>query len=159
MIGRNIGYLKTQLRDQAIGGVDIVKDDEILFENALTPLTKRIVSGKEVLQSVYETYGHKTLYAVNVTGRTFDLKENAKRAVQAGADILLFNVFAYGLDVLQSLAEDDEIPVPIMAHPAVSGAYSASSYMEFHLHYYSESCYVMLGLIFHYSHLHTEVLR
>ena len=44
--------------------------------------------------------------------------------MQAGADILLFNVFAYGLDVLQSLAEDDEIPVPIMAHPAVSGAYS-----------------------------------
>ena len=51
--------------------------------------------------------------------------------MQAGADILLFNVFAYGLDVLQSLAEDDEIPVPIMAHPAVSGAYSASSYMNF----------------------------
>ena len=47
MIGRNIGYLKTQLRDQAIGGVDIVKDDEILFENALTPLTKRIISGKK----------------------------------------------------------------------------------------------------------------
>ena len=39
--------------------------------------------------------------------------------MQAGADILLFNVFSYGLDVLQSLAEDDEIPVPIMAHPAV----------------------------------------
>ena len=71
-------------------------------------------------------HGHKTLYAVNLTGRTFDLKENAKRAVQAGADILLFNAFAYGLDVLQSLAEDDEISVPIMAHPAVSGAYSAS---------------------------------
>lgn len=79
--------------------------------------------------------------------------------MQAGADILLFNVFAYGLDVLQSLAEDDEIPVPIMAHPAVSGAYSASSYMEFHHHYYLESYYVMLGLTFHYSHLHTEVLR
>ena len=79
--------------------------------------------------------------------------------MQAGADILLFNVFAYGLDVLQSLAEDDEIPVPIMAHPAVSGVYSASSYMEFHLYYYLESYYVMLGLTFHYSHLHTEVLR
>ena len=47
MIGRNIGYLK---RNYAIKQlvVDIVKDDEILFENALTPLTKRIVSGKEV---------------------------------------------------------------------------------------------------------------
>ncbi|MBJ8029814.1 RuBisCO large subunit C-terminal-like domain-containing protein [Bacillus cereus group sp. N21] len=90
MLGRNIGYLKTQLRDQAIGGVDIVKDDEILFENPLTPLTKRIHSGKEVLQSVYETYGHKTLYAVNLTGRTYDLKENAKRAATAGADFSLF---------------------------------------------------------------------
>ncbi|MGE6549342.1 2,3-diketo-5-methylthiopentyl-1-phosphate enolase [Bacillus mycoides] len=144
MIGRNIGYLKTQLRDQASGGVDIVKDDEILFENTLTPLTKRIVSGKEVLQSVYETYGHKTLYAVNLTGRTFDLKENAKRAVQAGADILLFNVFAYGLDVLQSLAEDDEIPVPIMAHPAVSGAYSASNL-------YGISSPLLLGKLLRYA--------
>lgn len=79
--------------------------------------------------------------------------------MQAGADILLFNVFAYGLDVLQSLAEDDEIPVPIMAHPAVSGVIQHPSYMEFHLHYYLESYYVMLGLTFHYSHLHTEVLR
>ena len=65
--------------------------------------------------------------------------------MQAGADILLFNVFAYGLDVLQSLAEDDEIPVPIMAHPAVSGAYSRSSYMEFHLHYYLKATTLCWG--------------
>ncbi|QWG60183.1 2,3-diketo-5-methylthiopentyl-1-phosphate enolase [Bacillus mycoides] len=144
MIGRNIGYLKTQLRDQAIGGVDIVKDDEILFENSLTPLTKRIESGKEVLQSVYETYGHKTLYAVNLTGRTYDLKENAKRAVVAGADILLFNVFSYGLDVLQALVEDDEIPIPIMAHPAVSGAYSSSKLYGF-------SSPLLLGKLLRYA--------
>ncbi|KMN44016.1 MULTISPECIES: 2,3-diketo-5-methylthiopentyl-1-phosphate enolase [Bacillus] len=144
MIGRNIGYLKTQLRDQAIGGIDIVKDDEILFENSLTPLTKRIECGKEVLQSVYETYGHKTLYAVNLTGRTYDLKENAKRAVVAGADILLFNVFSYGLDVLQSLVEDDEIPIPIMAHPAVSGAYASSKLYGF-------SSPLLLGKLLRYA--------
>ena len=79
--------------------------------------------------------------------------------MQAGADILLFNVFAYGLDVLQSLAEDDEIPVPIMAHPAVSGAYSASKLYGVSSLLLLESYYVMLGLTFHYSHLHTEVLR
>ncbi|KFN04333.1 2,3-diketo-5-methylthiopentyl-1-phosphate enolase [Bacillus clarus] len=144
MIGRNIGYLKTQLRDQAIGGVDIVKDDEISFENSLTPLTKRIESGKEVLQSVYETYGHKTLYAVNLTGRTYDLKENAKRATAAGADILLFNVFAYGLDVLQSLAEDEEIAIPIMVHPAVSGAYASSKLYGF-------SSPLLLGKLLRYA--------
>lgn len=44
---------------------------------------------------------------------------------------MLFNVFAYGLDVLQSLAEDPDVTVPIMAHPAVSGASTASSLYGF----------------------------
>ncbi|MEH7463681.1 2,3-diketo-5-methylthiopentyl-1-phosphate enolase [Bacillus thuringiensis] len=144
MIGRNIGYLKTQLRDQASGGVDIVKDDEILFDNPLTPLSERIHAGKEVLQSVYETYGHKTLYAVNLSGRTYDLKEKAKQAVAAGADLLLFNVFAYGLDVLQALAEDNDISIPIMAHPAVSGTYIASQL-------YGISASLLLGKLLRYA--------
>lgn len=144
MIGRNIGYLKTQLRDQASGGVDIVKDDEILFDNPLTPLTERIHAGKEVLQSVYETYGQKTLYAVNLSGRTYDLKEKAKQAVAVGADLLLFNVFAYGLDVLQALAEDNDISIPIMAHPAVSGTYIASKLYGF-------SSSLLLGKLLRYA--------
>ncbi|MEH6849155.1 MULTISPECIES: 2,3-diketo-5-methylthiopentyl-1-phosphate enolase [Bacillus] len=144
MIGRNIGYLKTQLRDQANGGVDIVKDDEILFDNPLTPLSERIHAGKEVLQSVYETYGHKTLYAVNLSGRTYDLKEKAKQAVDAGADLLLFNVFAYGLDVLQALAEDNNISIPIMAHPAVSGTYITSKL-------YGVSSSLLLGKLLRYA--------
>ncbi|SFB91286.1 2,3-diketo-5-methylthiopentyl-1-phosphate enolase [Bacillus sp. 491mf] len=144
MIGRNIGYLKTQLRDQANGGVDIVKDDEILFDNPLTPLSERIHAGKEVLQSVYETYGHKMLYAVNLSGRTYDLKEKAKQAVDAGADLLLFNVFAYGLDVLQALAEDNNISIPIMAHPAVSGTYITSKL-------YGVSSSLLLGKLLRYA--------
>ena len=64
--------------------------------------------------------------------------------MQAGADILLFNVFAYGLDVLQSLAEDDEIPVPIMAHPAVV-LIQHPSYMEFHHHYYLKATTLCWG--------------
>lgn len=144
MLGRNIGYLKTQLRDQAIGGIDIVKDDEILFENSLTPFSERIRAGKEVLQSVYEVYGHKTLYAVNLTGRTYDLKEKAKQAAAVGADILLFNVFAYGLDVLQSLAEDEDISVPIMAHPAVSGTFISSQLYGF-------SSPLLLGKLLRYA--------
>ncbi|UOY94476.1 2,3-diketo-5-methylthiopentyl-1-phosphate enolase [Ectobacillus sp. JY-23] len=128
VLGRDLSFLKEQLTEQALGGVDLVKDDEILFDNPLTPFTKRITAGKEVLQEIYETQGTKTLYAVNLSGRTFDLKEKAKRAVEAGADVLLFNVFAYGLDVLQSLAEDKDITIPIMAHPAVSGALTSSEF-------------------------------
>ncbi|WP_110111646.1 2,3-diketo-5-methylthiopentyl-1-phosphate enolase [Bacillus sp. CGMCC 1.16541] len=131
VIGKDLAYLTEQLKQQALGGVDLVKDDEILFENDLTPFEKRITHGKSILKEVYETTGHRALYAVNVSGRTFDLKDKAKRAQELGADALLFNVFAYGLDVLQALREDDEIALPIMAHPAVSGALTPSEFYGF----------------------------
>jgi 2,3-diketo-5-methylthiopentyl-1-phosphate enolase len=126
VIGRDIDYLANQLSSQALGGVDIVKDDEILFENHLTPMEKRIQVGKRVLTNTFELTGHRTLYAVNLTGRSSQLRENARKAAELGADLLLFNVFAYGLDILQELREDEEIGLPIMAHPAVSGSFLSS---------------------------------
>ncbi|MFP3381755.1 2,3-diketo-5-methylthiopentyl-1-phosphate enolase, partial [Bacillus sp. SIMBA_069] len=76
----------------------------------------------------FETTGHRTLYAVNLSGKTFDLLDKAKQAAEAGADALLFNVHTYGLDVLQALSEHDHIKLPIMAHPAYSGALASSSF-------------------------------
>lgn len=128
IIGRDIAYLTEQLKQQALGGVDLVKDDEILFDSDSLPFEKRITAGKAALNEVYEQTGKRTLYAVNLTGKTFELKEKAKRAMELGADVLLFNVFAYGLDVLQGLREDKEITIPIMAHPAFSGALTPSEF-------------------------------
>ncbi|WP_223595123.1 2,3-diketo-5-methylthiopentyl-1-phosphate enolase [Neobacillus bataviensis] len=126
VLGKDLSFLAEQLKQQALGGVDLVKDDEILFENELTPFEKRIAAGKEVLKEVYDKTGHRTLYAVNLTGRTSQLRDKARKAAELGADLLLFNVFSYGLDVLQELREDDEIGLPLMAHPAVSGALTSS---------------------------------
>lgn len=131
ILGKDLSFLIEQLKQQALGGVDVVKDDEILFENELTPFEKRISAKKIVLEEVFEQTGQRTLYAVNLSGRTSQLKEKAKRAAELGADLLLFNVFSYGLDVLQELREEDEISLPIMAHPAVSGALTSSSQYGF----------------------------
>lgn len=144
VIGRNLDFLSSQLEAQALGGVDIVKDDEILFENELSPFEERILTGKRVLQNTFEQSGHRTLYAVNLTGRTSHLKEKARKAAELGADLLLFNVFAYGLDTLQELREDQEIGLPIMAHPAVSGALTSSSSYGF-------SHSLMLGKLLRYA--------
>lgn len=46
LIGRDLDYLLSQLKEQAKGGVDIVKDDEILFKNELTPFEKELPKGK-----------------------------------------------------------------------------------------------------------------
>ncbi|WP_075617718.1 2,3-diketo-5-methylthiopentyl-1-phosphate enolase [Paenisporosarcina indica] len=128
VLGRDMAYLTSQLREQALGGVDLVKDDEILFDNPLTPFEQRISRGREVLREVYEQTGHRTLYAVNLSGRSSQLRDKAKLARELGADAILFNVHTYGLDVLQELAEDKGIQLPILAHPAFSGSFTSSEF-------------------------------
>ncbi|MEX2104245.1 MAG: 2,3-diketo-5-methylthiopentyl-1-phosphate enolase [Bacilli bacterium] len=128
VLGRDSNNLKNQLKEQIRGGVDIVKDDEILFDNPLTPFEQRIRAGVETIDEVFAETRNRSLYAVNLSGRSSLLIEKAKRAVELGASALLFNVFAYGLDTLQSLAEDPDITVPIMAHPALSGAIIPSQF-------------------------------
>jgi 2,3-diketo-5-methylthiopentyl-1-phosphate enolase len=144
VLGKDLSFFKQQLYEQALGGVDLVKDDEILFENPLTPFEERVKSAKEVLKSVNERTGEKTLYAVNLTGRTSELRDKARRAAELGANALLFNVLSYGPDVLQELAEDKEIPLPIMAHPALSGAIGSSSL-------YGIGYSVLLGKLLRYA--------
>ncbi|WLR53712.1 2,3-diketo-5-methylthiopentyl-1-phosphate enolase [Mesobacillus subterraneus] len=144
VIGRDMEFLLKQLKEQSLGGVDLIKDDEILFENELTPFEKRITLGKQVLDEVYESTGQRTLYAANLTGRTAQLRDKARKASELGADALLFNVFAYGLDVLQELREDEEIGIPIMAHPAVSGALASADEYGF-------SYSLLLGKLLRYA--------
>lgn len=42
VVGYDLANLQDQFYKQALGGVDLIKDDEILFENPLTPLEKRV---------------------------------------------------------------------------------------------------------------------
>lgn len=87
ILGKDLSFLLHQLEQQARGGVDFVKDDEILFDNELTPFEERITKGREVLEKVYSETGHRTRYAVNLTGCTFDLRDKARRATELGADM------------------------------------------------------------------------
>jgi 2,3-diketo-5-methylthiopentyl-1-phosphate enolase len=129
VVGYELPELKEQFYQQALGGVDLIKDDEILFENPLTPIEKRVEACMAAARQAEQQNGQKLLYAVNITGRTSQLRAQAKKAVDAGANALLFNVLAYGFDALQELAEDPGITVPIAAHPAVAGAmYPARHY-------------------------------
>lgn len=140
VIGRDLVFLREQLEAQLAGGIDLVKDDEILYDNPLTPALDRARIGREVLDAHYERTGKRALYAITLSGPVFRLKEQAKRLVEAGATALLLNTFTYGLDVLRELAADPEIPVPIFNHPALSGALIAS-------HEYGIAAPVLLGTL------------
>ncbi|QAY66117.1 2,3-diketo-5-methylthiopentyl-1-phosphate enolase [Paenibacillus protaetiae] len=126
VIGHDISNLREQFYKQALGGVDLIKDDEILFENPLTPLEKRVETCMEAARQASEETGQKLLYAVNITGPTSRLAQQARKAIAAGANAILLNVLSYGYDVLHELSTDPSITVPIAVHPAMGGAYYQS---------------------------------
>ncbi|MUT65431.1 2,3-diketo-5-methylthiopentyl-1-phosphate enolase [Paenibacillus sp. NEAU-GSW1] len=128
VVGHDLANLEDQFFKQALGGVDLIKDDEILFENPLTPLEKRVEVCMAAARRAESETGQKLLYAVNLTGPTSQLADNARKAIAAGANALLFNVLSYGYDVLHELSKDSSINVPIAAHPAMAGAFYQSPY-------------------------------
>ncbi|MDR9853925.1 2,3-diketo-5-methylthiopentyl-1-phosphate enolase [Paenibacillus sp. VCA1] len=138
VIGLNMDELREQFVKQALGGVDLIKDDEILFENELTPIEKRVEVCLKAAEEAGRETGKKLLYAANLTGHTSNLKAQALKAINAGANALLFNVLSYGYDVLHELSSDPEITVPIAAHPALAGAFYPSPH-------YGISASVLLG--------------
>lgn len=112
----------TILQEVASAGLDLIKDDEIMGNLDSAPTLERLKACQVVINDLKQQTGKELLYAVNVTGRADRLLANARELVRAGANALLFNVLAYGYSVLEALAADPVINVPIFAHPALAGA-------------------------------------
>lgn len=113
----------------ARGGCDIIKDDELLASNeSFCPLTDRVKAIMGVIKKAYEETGENTLYTVNITDNVANLKENAKRAIDAGANAIMINFYTVGFSAAQMICEDPEINVPILCHVDFSGALFGSPY-------------------------------
>ena len=115
-------------RAAAMGGCDIIKDDELLANASFNQVQARVKLYMEAERQVYEETGEHTLYTVNVTDEVPQVFENARLAVELGCNALMVNYLAAGFPVLRALAEDPEINVPILGHMDVAGAYYMSPY-------------------------------
>jgi len=106
----------------AMGGCDIIKDDELIADASFNSMAGRVKRYMQIEKQVFEKTGEHTLYTVNVSDSVPKVFENARRAVELGANAIMLNYVAVGLTVLQALAEDPKINVPILAHMDVAGA-------------------------------------
>jgi 2,3-diketo-5-methylthiopentyl-1-phosphate enolase len=114
--------------EAALGGCDVIKDDELIADMSFNRVEDRVKAYMEMERRVYEETGEHTLYTVNVSDGIPKMFEVAKRAVDAGANAIMVNYLAVGLPALQALAEDPEINVPILAHMDCAGALYESHY-------------------------------
>jgi ribulose-bisphosphate carboxylase large chain len=106
----------------AIGGVDLIKDDETLTDQAFCPMRERVPRVMAALGKVKDETGRMVLYAVNVTSRADHIVEKAEEAIGLGANMVMVDVIIAGFGALQALAEAPTVNVPIHVHRAMHAA-------------------------------------
>lgn len=106
----------------AIGGVDLIKDDETLTDQKFCPLFERLPAVMARLDEAKRETGRNVLYAVNVTTRADKILERAEHAVELGANMLMVDVISAGFSAVQALAEDPSLKVPIHVHRTMHAA-------------------------------------
>lgn len=112
----------------ALGGTDIIKDDEVLGDTDFSPVLKRVELYMKKAEKVRQETGHKVLYAVNVTDEPERCLNRAIAAVENGASAIMVNYLPIGIAILSSLARNSRIKVPILAHLDFGGALYASPF-------------------------------
>lgn len=108
--------------EAALGGLDLIKDDETLTNQSFCPLFERLEAVMDALDHAKDETGKQVLYAVNVTTGGDKIVELAHKAVSAGANMLMVDVLTAGFSAIQALAEDSAINVPIHVHRTMHGA-------------------------------------
>jgi ribulose-bisphosphate carboxylase large chain len=125
-MGLSATDLARQAYSFALGGLDFIKDDHGLADQAFCRFEDRVAACSEaVARANRETGGH-CAYLPNVTAPAGEILARARRARELGAGGLLICPALTGLDAMRAVAEDDTIALPIMAHPSFGGSYVTS---------------------------------
>jgi ribulose-bisphosphate carboxylase large chain len=106
----------------ALGGVDLIKDDETLTDQAFCPVKERVPRVMKALGKVKDETGRQVLYAVNITTRADRIVERAEEAIALGANMVMVDVIISGFGALQALGEAPGVTVPIHVHRAMHAA-------------------------------------
>ncbi len=107
--------------DTAMGGIDFIKDDELLGSPSFSPVQKRVELFGEAAAAAAEHTGVQTIYIPNVTTRPDKVLDTARSVVDAGARAIMISFAAVGYGLLQALAES--VKVPILGHYATAGMF------------------------------------
>lgn len=104
-----------QCYQTALGGVDLMKDDEMTSDVYNSTYEQRLIEVMKGLDKAEKVTGRRPIYLLSITDEPKKMHEKALKAVKMGANGLLVT-YSAGLGALRELCEDPEINVPIMLH-------------------------------------------
>jgi len=109
----------------ALGGIDIVKDDHGLADQAYAPFEERVGRCVEAVDRANRETGLHAVYAPNVSAPGSATLARARLAASAGAGAALVMPGLVGFGSMLELARNDTVNLPLLMHPAFLGSFVA----------------------------------
>ncbi|MCT9096554.1 type III ribulose-bisphosphate carboxylase [Haloarchaeobius sp. HME9146] len=112
------------------GGVDLLKDDENLTDQAFNPFEERVEKSLAKARELTEETGEKKDYLVNITAETDEMIRRAEFVEQQGGGFVMVDVITAGWAAVQTVREHcEDLDLAIHAHRAMHAAFDR---MEHH---------------------------
>lgn len=110
----------------ARAGFDIIKDDHSLANQPWAPWRERVARVSDAVHKSNEQTGYKTVYAPSLNLPADEILNAAVEANNLGAGALMMLPGVTGFDSMRSVADNDEVALPIMSHPSMLGSFVSS---------------------------------
>jgi ribulose-bisphosphate carboxylase large chain len=107
--------------EMAGGGIDIVKDDHGLADQAYSPFVSRVKACARAIREVNRATGQRTLYAPSLSGNLDELRAQLRIAREEGLQAALIAPMVVGLPAFHSVARENP-EIALLAHPSMGGA-------------------------------------
>ncbi len=134
VIKPNIGLAPEPFRDIAyqswLGGLDVAKDDELIFDTEWSPFEKRTRLLGEARCDAEQKTGKKCCYLANITDEVDQLIKLHDIGVRNGANMLMLNAMCVGLSAARMVRKHTQ--VPLVAHFDLVAPFSRAPYFGLH---------------------------
>lgn len=105
----------------AKGGMDLIKDDELLGSPEYNVLEDRVHAYLKAAEDACELTGKRTQYIPNITAPPAKMRENARIVLEAGGKACMVNCIFAGYDALAEICEEFGDKLFVVGHYAGSG--------------------------------------
>ncbi|MDV4149952.1 RuBisCO large subunit C-terminal-like domain-containing protein [Clostridium sp. AL.422] len=104
--------------ETALGGVDFIKDDELLGNPDFCKAADRVKAYNRASKAAYEKTGKEVIYICNITDSSDRILDTLKAVQEAGAKAVMMCFSTIGYSQFQHISE--QIEIPVMGHYAAS---------------------------------------
>jgi ribulose-bisphosphate carboxylase large chain len=125
-MGQPLDELARMAADLAANGLDLIKDDHGFASQPFAPFEERVERCAAAVRDANERHGTRARYLPSLNVPADRLHAAAAYARDHGAGGIMVLPGLHGYDAVRSLAEDDDLALPVMGHPSFLGSFVAS---------------------------------